>query len=67
MTTPSAGGGSAHLAACLLPVTIAIHQHLEAHVGTVLADPPQIHQVMNLCINAEHAMRRRGEVLGRSR
>ena len=47
-----------------LPVTIAIHQHLEAHVGTVLADPPQIHQVlMNLCINAEHAMRQRGGVL----
>ena len=47
-----------------LPVTIAIHQRLEAHVGTVLADPTQIYQVlMNLCINAEHAMRLRGGVL----
>ena len=46
------------------PVTIAIHQHLEAPVGTVLADPAQISQaLMNLCINAEHAMRRRGGVL----
>jgi PAS domain S-box-containing protein len=47
-----------------LPVTIAIHPHLDAHVGTVLADPTQIYQVlMNLCINAEHAMRLRGGVL----
>jgi PAS domain S-box-containing protein len=47
-----------------LPVTIAIHQHLDPHVGTVLADPTQIYQVlMNLCINAEHAMRLSGGVL----
>ena len=47
-----------------LPVTIAIQQRLDAHVGTVLADPTQIYQVlMNLCINAEHAMRLRGGVL----
>src|SRR5713226_2089328 len=44
-----------------LPVTIAIHQHLDPQVGTVLADPTQIYQVlMNLCINAEHAMRLSG-------
>ena len=44
-----------------LPVTITIHQHLDPHVGTVLADPTQIYQVlMNLCINAEHAMRLSG-------
>jgi PAS domain S-box-containing protein len=47
-----------------LPVTIAIHQNLDPHVGTVLADPTQIYQVlMNLCINAEHAMRLSGGVL----
>jgi PAS domain S-box-containing protein len=47
-----------------LPVTIAIHQQLDPHVGTVLADPIQIYQVlMNLCINAEHAMRLTGGVL----
>jgi PAS domain S-box-containing protein len=47
-----------------LPVTIAIHQHLAPHVGTVLADQTQIYQVlMNLCINAEHAMRLSGGVL----
>jgi PAS domain S-box-containing protein len=47
-----------------LPVTIAIHQQLDPHVGTVLADPTQIYQVlMNLCINAEHAMRLTGGVL----
>jgi signal transduction histidine kinase len=47
-----------------LPMTIAIHQHLDPHVGTVLADPTQIYQVlMNLCINAEHAMRLSGGVL----
>jgi len=47
-----------------LPVTIAIDQHLDLHVGTVLADPTQIYQVlMNLCVNAEHAMRLSGGVL----
>ena len=47
-----------------LPVTIAIDQHLDPHVGTVLADPTQIYQVlMNLCVNAEHAMRLSGGVL----
>src|SRR5207244_4487683 len=47
-----------------LPVTIAIHQHLDPHAGTVLADPTQIYQVlMNLCVNAEHAMRLSGGVL----
>jgi len=47
-----------------LPVTITIHQHLAPDVGTVLADPIQMYQVlMNLCINAEHAMRTTGGVL----
>lgn len=47
-----------------LPVTIAIQQHCEAQVGTVLADPIQMYQVLiNLCINAEHAMRATGGIL----
>ena len=47
-----------------LPSTIEIRQHLETNVGTVLAAPTQIHQVLlNLCTNAEHAMRATGGVL----
>jgi len=47
-----------------LPSTIEIRQHLETDVGTVLAAPTQIHQVLlNLCTNAEHAMRATGGVL----
>ena len=43
-----------------LPSTIAIHSHLTSTAGTVLADPTQLQQVlMNLCTNAEHAMRDR--------
>jgi signal transduction histidine kinase/ActR/RegA family two-component response regulator len=42
-----------------LPTTIEIVQRLSA-TPPVLADPTQIHQVMmNLCTNAEHAMRGR--------
>jgi PAS domain S-box-containing protein len=47
-----------------LPATIAIHQNIGTDLGTVMADPTQIHQVlMNLCTNSAHAMRRRGGVL----
>jgi PAS domain S-box-containing protein len=43
-----------------LPSTIEIEQRI-ASQATVLADPTQIHQVlMNLCTNAEHAMRKDG-------
>ncbi|MBM3226028.1 MAG: PAS domain S-box protein [Candidatus Tectomicrobia bacterium] len=49
-----------------LPMTIAIHQQLATDVGTILADPTQMYQVlMNLCVNAEHAMRLTGGVLER--
>ncbi len=42
----------------MLPTTIDIQTHLSEEPGMVLADPNQIHQVfMNLCTNAEHAMR----------
>jgi C4-dicarboxylate-specific signal transduction histidine kinase len=44
-----------------LPATIDIRPHIETIAGTVLADLTQIHQVlMNLCTNAEHAMRETG-------
>jgi PAS domain S-box-containing protein len=47
-----------------LPTTIDIHQDIPKDAGTVLADPTQIHQVlMNLCTNAEHAMRDTGGTL----
>lgn len=47
-----------------LPSTITIRPRLEPAAGTVLADPTQLQQVlMNLCANAEHAMRDTGGVL----
>jgi PAS domain S-box-containing protein len=47
-----------------LPSTIAIHPRLTSTAGTVLADPTQLQQVlMNLCTNAEHAMRDTGGAL----
>ena len=46
-----------------LPTTIEIHQEIESE-SLVMADPIQIHQLlMNLCTNAEHAMREIGGVL----
>jgi signal transduction histidine kinase/ActR/RegA family two-component response regulator len=47
-----------------LPSTIEIRQHIEAEVGAVLADPTQLHQIIiNLCANAEYAMRQTGGIL----
>jgi signal transduction histidine kinase/ActR/RegA family two-component response regulator len=47
-----------------LPSSIEIRQHIDPEVGAVLADPTQLHQVIiNLCANAEHAMRQTGGVL----
>lgn len=47
-----------------LPATITIRQHIDPEAGIILADPTQMHQiVMNLCTNAEHAMRDSGGVL----
>jgi PAS domain S-box-containing protein len=46
-----------------LPTTIEIRQEIKSD-SLVLADPTQIHQIlMNLCTNAEHAMRDKGGVL----
>lgn len=47
-----------------LPSTIEIRQDLSKDAGMVLADPTQLHQVlMNLSVNAEHAMRDTGGIL----
>ena len=47
-----------------LPETIEIRLDLQTGIGTVYADPTQIHQVlMNLCTNAAHAMREKGGIL----
>ena len=47
-----------------LPTTIEICQEIECSSCTVIADPTQIHQVLvDLCVNATHAMREKGGVL----
>ena len=47
-----------------LPSTIEIRQHIEPEAGAVLADPTQLHQfIINLCANAEYAMRQTGGAL----
>jgi signal transduction histidine kinase/ActR/RegA family two-component response regulator len=46
------------------PPGVVINQHYDQKIGTVLADPTHIHQiVMNLCTNANHAMMKTGGVL----
>ena len=47
-----------------LPATIEIHQSFTEGSSTILGDPIQMHQVvMNLCANAEYAMREGGGLL----
>jgi signal transduction histidine kinase len=47
-----------------LPATIEIREHIEKNLGLIKADPTQIYQVIvNLCTNAEHAMRENGGIL----
>jgi signal transduction histidine kinase/ActR/RegA family two-component response regulator len=46
------------------PPGVIIRQNLDPAIGTVLADPTHIHQIiMNLCTNASHAMMKTGGVL----
>ncbi len=48
-----------------LPSTIEIRQNIRTTSSVIQADPTQIHQVlMNLCINAGHAMEDKGGELG---
>ncbi|MCA9420570.1 MAG: PAS domain S-box protein, partial [Nitrospira sp.] len=47
-----------------LPATIDIRQNFAEATSIILGDPIQMHQVlMNLCANAEHAMRGSGGIL----
>ncbi|MCC6455552.1 MAG: response regulator [Caldilineaceae bacterium] len=47
-----------------LPPSIEVRQEIDPDVGSVLANPVEIHQIlMNLCTNAAHAMQERGGVL----
>jgi PAS domain S-box-containing protein len=47
-----------------LPTTIEIRSSIATDVSPVLANPTQIHQIlMNLCVNAEHAMHDTGGLL----
>ncbi len=47
-----------------LPRTIRIESDIAGDCGTIMVDPTQFHQiVMNLCINAQHAMMQQGGVL----
>ena len=46
------------------PLTIEVRTEIEPDCGAVLADPTQVHQVLlNLCTNAQHAMREAGGIL----
>jgi signal transduction histidine kinase/ActR/RegA family two-component response regulator len=46
------------------PPNVEIRQQLDSKIGTVMADPTHIHQiVMNLCTNANHAMMKYGGIL----
>ncbi len=47
------------------PTNIEIQQHIENNLPSITADPAQIHQLLiNLCTNADSAMREKGGVLG---
>ena len=47
-----------------MPATIEIREDIESD-AILMADPTQIHQIIiNLCTNAEHAMREEGGVMG---
>jgi PAS domain S-box-containing protein len=44
-----------------LPSSIEMHSYLEPNAGTIMADPTQMQQIlMNLCVNASHAMEKEG-------
>ncbi|MCK5075953.1 MAG: hybrid sensor histidine kinase/response regulator, partial [Calditrichia bacterium] len=47
-----------------LPSTIEIKEKIDTNCSKILADPTQMHQVvLNLCVNASHAMEEKGGIL----
>ena len=57
-------GEALSLLRAALPATIQIRTNIDPAGGMVMADSTEMHQVvMNLCTNAEHAMRAHGGVL----
>jgi CheY-like chemotaxis protein len=55
---------SLSLVRATMPTTIALESHLDPDAGGVLADPTNLQQIlMNLCTNAEYAMRQPGGTL----
>ena len=47
-----------------IPSTVEIREKLDPRAGIILADPTQLHQIiMNLCTNADYAMRGTGGIL----
>nr|QIV52836.1 hypothetical protein [uncultured bacterium] len=53
-----------HFLRSSIPTTVDIRKNIRAAEGMILADPVQINQVMmNLCINASHAMEQTGGIL----
>jgi len=47
-----------------LPATIEIRQNIDNELYAIEADPTELHQIlMNLCTNADHAMREQGGIL----
>ncbi|HWU40262.1 MAG TPA: ATP-binding protein, partial [Candidatus Acidoferrum sp.] len=57
-------GEAMRLLRASLPTTIEFRQQIEPGRALVFADTTQIHQILlNLCTNAEHAMRERGGLL----
>lgn len=55
---------SLHLIKASLPANIKIDREISDHIGYILANPTEIHQVlMNLCTNAIHAMEEKGGIL----
>ena len=53
-----------HLLRASLPTTVEFRQQIEPGRALVMADATQLHQVLlNICTNAEHAMRERGGLL----
>ena len=64
VSLPTLAQDALSLVRASLPATIAIESDIDPEAGEVFADPTHLHQIMmNLCANAEHAMRQHGGAL----